>query len=145
MKKILVLLFMCFSSLFANDDFIYEKSKYNFNELIKRVEQELKDRNLTIFAKFNHYQNALDVNLTLKSNTVIVFGNPIVGTYLMQENPMIGIELPLKILIWQDQNNETFIGYVSLKSKIQKYHIKNTVLVDKIDSLMKDIINITKK
>ncbi|EFP1801108.1 DUF302 domain-containing protein, partial [Campylobacter jejuni] len=47
MKKILVLLFMCFSSLFANDDFIYEKSKYNFNELIKRVEQELKDRNLT--------------------------------------------------------------------------------------------------
>ncbi|EFP1010027.1 DUF302 domain-containing protein, partial [Campylobacter jejuni] len=65
MKKILVLLFMCFSSLFANDDFIYEKSKYNFNELIKRVEQELKDRNLTIFAKFNHYQNALDVNLTL--------------------------------------------------------------------------------
>ncbi|EAH6844249.1 DUF302 domain-containing protein, partial [Campylobacter jejuni] len=66
-------------------------------------------------------------------------------TYLMQENPMIGIELPLKILIWQDQNNETFIGYVSLKSKIQKYHIKNTVLVDKIDSLMKDIINISKK
>ncbi|EAH5212586.1 DUF302 domain-containing protein, partial [Campylobacter jejuni] len=65
--------------------------------------------------------------------------------YLMQENPMIGIELPLKILIWQDQNNETFIGYVSLKSKIQKYHIKNTVLVDKIDSLMKDIINISKK
>ncbi|EIC9138633.1 DUF302 domain-containing protein [Campylobacter jejuni] len=63
----------------------------------------------------------------------------------MQENPMIGIELPLKILIWQDQNNETFIGYVSLKSKIQKYHIKNTVLVDKIDSLMKDIINISKK
>ncbi|KQH95952.1 DUF302 domain-containing protein, partial [Campylobacter jejuni] len=59
--------------------------------------------------------------------------------------PMIGIELPLKILIWQDQNNETFIGYVSLKSKIQKYHIKNTVLVDKIDSLMKDIINISKK
>ncbi|HEG3654606.1 DUF302 domain-containing protein, partial [Campylobacter jejuni] len=58
---------------------------------------------------------------------------------------MIGIELPLKILIWQDQNNETFIGYVSLKSKIQKYHIKNTVLVDKIDSLMKDIINISKK
>ncbi|HBK1746605.1 TPA: DUF302 domain-containing protein, partial [Campylobacter jejuni] len=49
------------------------------------------------------------------------------------------------ILIWQDQNNETFIGYVSLKSKIQKYHIKNTVLVDKIDSLMKDIINISKK
>ncbi|EJM5745955.1 DUF302 domain-containing protein [Campylobacter jejuni] len=83
--------------------------------------------------------------MTLKSNTVIVFGNPIVGTYLMQENPMIGIELPLKILIWQDQNNETFIGYVSLKSKIQKYHIKNTVLVDKIDSLMKDIINISKK
>ncbi|EMF1539225.1 DUF302 domain-containing protein [Campylobacter jejuni] len=145
MRKISIWLCVFFSSLFANNDFIYEKSKYHASELIKRVQQELKDRNLMIFAKFDHYQNALDVNLSLKTNTVIVFGNPVVGTYLMQENPMIGVELPLKILIWKDQNDETFIGYVNIKAKAQKYHIKNVILVNKIDSLIKDIVKKSNK
>ncbi|MDE5592210.1 MAG: DUF302 domain-containing protein [Helicobacter sp.] len=94
---------------------------------------------IPIFAEFDHERNAKDVGLPLNPIRVIVFGNPKVGTLLMQENPKIGIELPLRISIWQDGNN-TYITYTDIKKLAKKYDIKNKQIVDNIDKLLAKIV-----
>ncbi len=126
--------------VFGND-LIYKSSTLDINMLITKIKQDLIAKNLTIFAEFDHRQNALDVKLDLRPTFVIVFGDPAVGTYLMQENQQIAIELPLKLVIWQDENNIANIGYLSIKNLAKQYGIKNQKVVDKIESLMQNLIS----
>ena len=79
--------------------------KTTVNKLIKLI----KDQNLTYFETIDHQANAKKVGMDLKPESVVVFGNPRMGTVLMNCNPSIGLELPLKILV-----NTTYEGITSL-------------------------------
>ena len=64
-----------------------------------------------IFADIDHGRNAADVGMSLRPTRLLLFGNPRGGTPLMQVGQTIGIDLPLKVLIWQDEAGNTWIGY----------------------------------
>ena len=80
-------------------------------EAVTRIEAEIKNRNLTIFARIDHAAGAQAVGLPLRPTQVIIFGNAKGGTPLMQDQQTIGIDLPLKILVWQDQTGRTWLSY----------------------------------
>jgi uncharacterized protein (DUF302 family) len=67
-------------------------------------------RGLTLFARIDHAGAARGAGLELADEQVVLFGNPRSGTPLMQSDPRIGIELPLRMLIWQD-GEEVLVGY----------------------------------
>jgi uncharacterized protein (DUF302 family) len=80
---------------------ILKPSSFGYAETVRRLRDALEDRGLTIFARVDHAGAAREAGLDLPDEEVILFGNPKAGTALMQADPRIGIELPLRILIWQ--------------------------------------------
>jgi uncharacterized protein (DUF302 family) len=76
-----------------------------------RLEDLLRTKGIMVFTRIDHGAGATSVELNLRPTEVIIFGNPKVGTPLMQCNQAIGIDLPLKALIWQDAEGKVWLAY----------------------------------
>lgn len=87
------------------------KSNYGPKETMDRLEAEVRSKGLTVFAHIDHAAGAAQVGLPLRPTDLLIFGNAKGGTPLMQANQEIGIDLPLKILVWQDQAGTTWLSY----------------------------------
>ena len=80
-------------------------------ETMSRLEAEVRARGMTIFAHINHAAGAAAVGLPLPPTDLLIFGAAKGGTSLMQSVQTIGIDLPLKALVWQDDAGRTFLSY----------------------------------
>jgi uncharacterized protein (DUF302 family) len=87
------------------------KSQYGPAETLTRLEDSIAAHGLTIFARIDHAAAAKDVGMDLLPTRVVIFGSPKSGTPLMQMSDTIGLQLPLKILVRQQANGETFLAY----------------------------------
>jgi len=87
------------------------RSNYSPGETMERLQAAVKSKGLTVFAHIDHAAGAAQVGLPLRPTDLLVFGNAKGGTPLMQSNQEIGIDLPLKILVWQDQAGATWLSY----------------------------------
>ena len=76
-----------------------------------RLEAAIRARGLTLFARIDHAAGAADAGLTLRFTQLLIFGNARGGTPLMQAAQTIGIDLPLRALVWQDAAGDTWLGY----------------------------------
>ena len=94
---------------------VSKDSAYPFDETLARVERALKDAGNTIFARIDQAAAAQGAGLVLRPTVVLVFGNPKVGTALMQASPPFALELPLKIAIWRDDDGSVKLAYRSLR------------------------------
>jgi len=86
-------------------------SNFGPQETMSRLEAEIKAHRLGVFARVNHAALAAEAGLALRPTEVILFGNPRGGTPLMQASQTIGIDLPLKALVWQDAAGRSWISY----------------------------------
>lgn len=84
---------------------------YDVATTVKKLESILQAKGVGLFGMVDHSTGAEKAGLKLNEEKLLIFGDPKTGTFLMQENPQIGIELPLKILVWSDQNGKTQIAY----------------------------------
>ena len=87
------------------------KSHYGPADTMNRLQAEVKARGMTVFAHIPHAKGAAALGLPLRANDLLIFGNAQVGTPLMQSAPTTGIDLPLKVLIWQDAEGSTWVSY----------------------------------
>jgi uncharacterized protein (DUF302 family) len=87
------------------------RSPRNTAKTVERFEALLKDKGIHLFARVPHADGAAKAKLTLRPTTLLIFGNPQVGTPLMQSQQTIGIDLPLHVLIWEDEKGTTWLGY----------------------------------
>lgn len=116
------------------------KSNLSFEECERRIKERIKTMGLTIFSEIDHSKNAREVGLQLNNTKLILFGNPRVGTLVMQDDQKIGYELPLRVLIWE--NSEGVFVSGKLVSEIAKeYDIKKTEIVKKMDEVVNTIMN----
>ncbi|MGD1952095.1 MAG: DUF302 domain-containing protein [Leptolyngbyaceae cyanobacterium] len=90
---------------------IVKSSPYSVEETETRFTQILEARGLNLFATVDHAQNASGVDLELRPTRVVIFGNPRVGTPLMQCQQTIAIDLPQKVLIWEDDQGQVQLAY----------------------------------
>lgn len=119
---------------------VKSKSQFSVDETVSRIEANLKERDIQVFALFDHSQNARESGLALMPNKVIVFGSPKAGTLLMQENPEISIELPLKISVWQDAHGDVWAAFISMKSIAGQYGLDDNPTIMKMQDLLVNII-----
>ena len=116
------------------------ESPLAFEETVVALQKELNSRGITIFATIDHQKAAEAVGESMQPATVLIVGNPKLGTALMQENPRFAIELPLKILIYED-GKKVNICYEKIAAIAKKYDIKqNFSTAEKIDSAMQQLI-----
>ena len=79
-------------------------------ETLTRLLDAISQKGMSVFAQVDHAAAAREVGMELPDEVVVVFGNPQAGTPLMQADPRVGIELPLRVLVW-DQDGQTIVGY----------------------------------
>ncbi|HEX4158867.1 MAG TPA: DUF302 domain-containing protein [Rhizomicrobium sp.] len=80
-------------------------------ETVEGLAAAIAAKGLTVFARINHAASAAEVGLQLRPTELVIFGNAKGGTPLMQREQTIGIDLPLKALIWQDAEGQTWLSY----------------------------------
>jgi uncharacterized protein (DUF302 family) len=95
----------------AAEGLITIPSSYGPVETMNRLEAEVKGKGLNVFAQIDHAAGATAAGLGLNPTDLLIFGNAKGGTPLMQAVQTIGIDLPLKILVWQDAGGQTWVSY----------------------------------
>ena len=97
---------------------------------------------MNVFARIDHAAAAAEVGLTLRPTELIIFGNARGGTPLMQPNQTVGIDLPLKALVWQDAAGKTWISYNEPRWIVQRHGIVNAEpIVTKMADQLRAITN----
>ncbi len=95
----------------SSDGLITISSRYSVKETLDRLEAALKLGGITIFARVDHAGGAAAVGMDLRPTEVLIFGNPKGGTPLMQANQLIGLDLPLRVLAWEDAAGKVSVTY----------------------------------
>ena len=90
---------------------ITRQSAHDFDVTLGRLSASLEAKGVTIFARIDHAAGAASAGLFLRPTTLLIFGNPAAGTPLMQAAQTSGIDLPLKMLVWEDANGIVNLGY----------------------------------
>jgi len=98
---------------FAADGLITKPSAHSVHATIERFEAAAKKRGFIVFARLDHAAAAASVGLKMPRSTVIVFGNPRVGTPLFIRTPTLAIDLPPKAMVWEDSDGKVFLSYNS--------------------------------
>lgn len=99
------------SAAFGADGLVALKSPFPAKETMNRFEEIAKQRGLNIFARIDHAAGAKKVGKTLRPTEVLIFGNPQGGTPFMECAQSAGIDLPLKVLVWEDAQGQVWLGY----------------------------------
>jgi uncharacterized protein (DUF302 family) len=93
------------------DGLITVPSSFGSQDTVRRLEATVKARGMTVFARIDHAAGAAEAGLALRPTELVIFGNARGGTPLMQRDQIIGIDLPLKALVWQDAAGKTWLSY----------------------------------
>src|SRR5436190_16320170 len=107
----LALLLVTSSLALAADGLIAAKSAYGPKETMDRLEASLKEKGMTIFARVDHAAGAAKIGKKLRPTEVLIFGNPQGGTPFIECSQTVGIDLPLKMLAWEDESGQIWLGY----------------------------------
>ena len=95
----------------AQNEIVSIASAHSFGETLGRLQTAMHGRGFVVFATIDHAAGAAEVGLALRPTTVLIFGNPRVGTLLMQAQQTMGLDLPLKMLTWEDGDAKVWITY----------------------------------
>lgn len=144
MKYLRVFVFITFftaiySAAFAADGLIEMKSPYSVKETMSRLEQIVQERELNIFARINHAAGAAKVGKSLRPTELLIFGSPKGGTPFMQCVQTTGIDLPLKALVWEDADQQVWLGYNDPAYLADRHGVTDCPVVEKLRKAMAGI------
>lgn len=133
-----------FSQSFSPDNYSWYSS-YDYQQTIERLKRAFQEKGMVLFAEIDHKAHAQKEGLELAQATVLLVGNPKVGTPLMQGNIEIAIELPLKILVFEQKaSKHIFVNFKRVSPLAGMYHspdvTKTTEVLKRIDTLMVQLI-----
>jgi uncharacterized protein (DUF302 family) len=95
----------------STEGLITLRSDFGSKETMDRLAAEVAARSMSVFARIDHAAGAAQVGMTLRATELLLFGNAKAGTPLMQVDQTLGIDLPLKALVWQDAAGATWLSY----------------------------------
>ena len=98
-------------------------SPFSVEETLKRLQEIIHSRNLILFAHIDHSGEAKRVGLTMQETHVLIFGNPKGGTPLMIASPLLALDLPLKVLVWQSADGQVWVSTNSVAYLSERYAI----------------------
>ena len=93
------------------DGVISTPSPYSVDETIRRLDEVVRGKGLTVFARIDHRSGAREVGLDMQDEQVLIFGNPRAGTPLMVARPLVGLDLPLRVVVWRAPDGRVWASY----------------------------------
>lgn len=103
-------------------------SNYSVEETVDRLKNILQSKGVKLFALVDHSGEAEEAGMKMLPTKLLIFGNPNAGTPLMLAVPSVAIDLPLKILVWEDAHKKTWVSYNSLVYLQQRHNLPTELL-----------------
>jgi len=116
---------------FAVDGLVTRPSPHSVDATIERFETAAKKRGFIVFARLDHSAAASSLGLKMPRSTVIVFGNPRLGTPQFVRTPTLAIDLPPKAMVWEDSAGKVFLSYNSAEFILGTLYPRHGVQVPK--------------
>jgi uncharacterized protein (DUF302 family) len=149
MKRLLLLIVIGFALLGCDSKkgtFLETVQSQNSHEAsVEKLKKLIKEEELTLFETIDHKANATAVKMNLKPETVVVFGNPKMGTVLMNCNPSMGLDLPLRILVSTNYEGITSFTYTNPEYWSLKHNIKDKNCLNIINKAALALADLTEK
>ena len=123
----------------ATNGIVDRPSNHSVDETVEKLKGILQSKGVTLFATIDHSGEAAKVGMKMRPTKLLIFGNPKGGTPLMLAAPSSAIDLPLKILVWEDEQGKTWVSYNS-PAYLQKRHgfpadlVQNIAVVEALAS-----------
>jgi len=102
-------------------------SYYPVTQTVDRLESLLKEKGVMIFARIDFSGDAGRAGLHMRPEQMLIFGNPKGGTPLMQAVPTVGLDLPLKALVWEDAEGKTWLAYNDPKYIVKRHAVESNL------------------
>ncbi|MFV2093774.1 MAG: DUF302 domain-containing protein [Hyphomicrobiales bacterium] len=107
----------------ASADLVVKRSNLGAVKTLDRLEAIVKNNGLKVFVRIDHAGAAKTVGVEMKPNQMLMFGSPKLGTPLLVSNPRIGIDLPIRVLAWEDASGASWVAYTDPKVLKARYGI----------------------
>lgn len=104
------------------------------DDAAKKITSFLQEKGFHIFADIDHQANAKSVELEMPKSRVIIFGNPLAGTKLMQKDIFISLDLPIRLAIVEN-NNKTHLVRLSAEDYTRQYQVEGHPVLEKIEDM----------
>jgi uncharacterized protein (DUF302 family) len=105
------------------DGVVKVKSVYSMDETIARVKQDIASKGITFFSAVDQSKLAGDAGITLRPSTLLIFGNPPLGTLFIKANPVAGLDWPVRLLVFQDEKGDVWTAYTDFAYIARRHHI----------------------
>lgn len=102
---------------------ITKKSSFGVAETLDRLEALFSERGIGVAARVDHAAAAKGVDIDIPPNQVLIFGNPKLGSPIIQSGPTIGVDLPLRVLAWEDADGQVWVAYTDPASLRARHEI----------------------
>ena len=133
---LLATLSMAFPAI-AADGMISIQSAFPVEITADRFENILNQKGMTVFSRIKHSESAQKIGIDLRKTELVIFGNPKVGSPLMQCQQTVAIDLPQKALIWEDDKGSTWISYNDPSYLVQRHNIPGcNEIISKIENAL---------
>jgi uncharacterized protein (DUF302 family) len=105
------------------DGVVRVKSAYGMGDTIARVKRDVADKRIMFFSEINQAELAAKAGIRLRPSTLLVFGNPPLGTLFLTSNPNAGLDWPVRLLVDQDEAGNVWVAYTDFTWIARRHHI----------------------
>lgn len=109
----------------ADNGVVKGKSAYPMAETVDRLKKDVAAKGITFFAEIDQTKLAADAGIKLGPSTLLIFGNPALGSQFMTSNPFAGIDWPVRLLVIEDENGQVWTVYNDFAYIARRHHIRN--------------------
>lgn len=109
----------------GDDGIVKFKSAYSMPETIKRMKKDIADKGIMFFDEIDQAKLAADAGVTLLPSTILVFGNPPLGTLFLTSDPDSGLDWPVRLLVYQDAKGDVWVAYTDFAWIARRHGITN--------------------
>lgn len=139
LTTVVVVLLSIASIASAADGLIIIKSPHGAKATMDKLEMIVKEKGLNVFARIDHAAGAAKVGKTLRPTELLIFGNPQGGTPFMECAQSVGIDLPLKALVWEDSSSQVWLGFNDPVYLAKRHGVTQCPIAEKLGKALKRI------
>ena len=144
----LLLLFLLLTAISSpararDDGIVRVKSVVPMAEAITRIRADIASKGIKFFSEIDQSQLAADAGIELRPSTLLVFGNPPLGTQFITSNPNAGLDWPVRLLLTQDENGEVWAVWTDFEWIAKRHHIKDRAAQFKMATMVVNSITST--
>ncbi len=133
-----LLLALVAASAQGADGIVLVPSAHDVKATTDRLQKALTEKGVTIFARIDHAAAAKTIGQPLRPMEVLIFGNPKLGIPLIQKNAQLGLDLPIRVLVYQGENGKTYLAYTDPAFLAKRFGVTEPAsVIEQMTSMLK--------